>query len=608
MQEETREDRVGVDRSGLAAAVDPGARLRPRGWDPIVPGLAARHRVVFFDNRGIGESDKPEGPYTAAQMAGDALQVLDEAGIERAHVLGASLGGMIAQELAVAAPERVDRLVLCCTTPGRPERGADARGHAALFAEAPSLAPEVALRRFVENALGDDPPAELVDELFARRLANPPDPAGWQAQAAAGMGFQGVEAEITAPTLILSGTADNVVDYRNAELLAAGSRARASSCSRAAGIFLLGAAGRVRQDRQRVSRMNQHTIDKIIRDRAGSRPTGSRSTRAVALDVRRARRALRRAGAGPLPGRPCLDADRQLRRARGADVRCAKAGAILHPISWRLAPAEVAFQLDDAEPAFFLIEDEYRDLGEAALALAHVQPALTVAGLGAGDGAAASDDDPLLLIYTSGTTGKPKGALLTHANCFWTNLSFDLATGIRPDDVVLQVLPQFHCGGWNVQSILAWWKGAKIVLERGFDPARALELIERERVTTLMGVPANYLFMAQEPRFAEADLSSLRLAVVGGAPMPEALLDIWAARGVTSCRATASPRPPRTCSACRRRTRGARPVRGKALPLRHLRSLGRERAAGARAERVPGLLAQRRGDGERLPRRLAADR
>ncbi len=100
-------------------------------WEPIVPGLAARHQVVFFDNRGIGESDKPKGPYTAAQMAGDALQVMDEAGIERAHVLGASLGGMIAQELAVAAPERVDRLVLACTTPGGPDHRADARGHAA---------------------------------------------------------------------------------------------------------------------------------------------------------------------------------------------------------------------------------------------------------------------------------------------------------------------------------------------------------------------------------------------------------------------------------------------------------------------------------------------
>ena len=94
---------------------------------------------------------------------------------------------------------------------------------------------------------------------------------------------------------------------------------------------------------------------------------------------------------------------------------CAKAGAILHPISWRLAPAEVAFQLDDAEPAFFLIEDEYRELGEAALALASVRPALHDGRLGTPDRAGApSDDDPLLLIYTSGTTGKPKGALLTH--------------------------------------------------------------------------------------------------------------------------------------------------------------------------------------------------
>lgn len=190
------------------------------GWEPIVPGLAARHRVVSFDNRGIGESDKPEGPYTAAEMAGDALQVLDEAGIDRAHVLGASLGGMIAQELAVAAPERVDRLVLCCTTPGGPSTVPMPEVTVQLFAEAQTLAPEVALRRFVENALGEDPPAGLVDELFARRIANPPDPAGWQAQAAAGIGFQGVEGAIAAPTLVLGGTADNVVDHRNAEVLA----------------------------------------------------------------------------------------------------------------------------------------------------------------------------------------------------------------------------------------------------------------------------------------------------------------------------------------------------------------------------------------------------
>src|SRR5205085_2066368 len=180
---------------------------------------------------------------------------------------------------------------------------------------------------------------------------------------------------------------------------------------------------------------------------------------------------------------------------------CAKAGAILHPISWRLAPAEIAYQLDDADPAVFLVEDEHRELGEAALELANVRPARDLVRANLAQ-ARVSDHDPLLLIYTSGTTGKPKGALLSHSNCFWTNLSFDLATGIRPDDVVLQVLPQFHCGGWNVQSILAWWKGAKVVLERGFDPARALHLIEQERITTMMGVPANYLFMSQDPRLA----------------------------------------------------------------------------------------------------------
>lgn len=210
---------------------------------------------------------------------------------------------------------------------------------------------------------------------------------------------------------------------------------------------------------------------------------------------------------------------------------CAKAGLLLVPLSWRLAPAELAYQLEDSKPAVFLVEDEYAPLAGATghayegLSIPDPRPCLA-------PNVAVEDGDPLLLVYTSGTTGRPKGALLTHANCFWTNLSFDLATGVSGGDVVLQILPQFHCGGWNVHALLAWWKGARVVLERAFDAARCLRLIEEKRVTTMMGVPANYLFMSQEPAFATSDLSSLRRAVVGGASMPVSLLETWRERGV----------------------------------------------------------------------------
>jgi fatty-acyl-CoA synthase len=187
--------------------------------------------------------------------------------------------------------------------------------------------------------------------------------------------------------------------------------------------------------------------------------------------------------------------------------------------------------LGDAERGLALAREERLDrLAEAALELAHVRPPLELPDRGAPG--APDPDDPLLLIYTSGTTGKPKGALLTHANCFWTNLSFDLATGIGGDDVVLAFLPQFHCGGWNVQPLLAWWKGARVILERQFDAERALRLIGEKGVTTMMGVPANYLFMAQSPAFATAELATLRRAVVGGAPMPVPLIEQWRERGV----------------------------------------------------------------------------
>ena len=84
-------------------------------WEFQVPDFSARHRVVLVDNRGVGRSGKPAGQYTTSQMADDALAVLDALGIRRAHVVGISMGGMIAQELALSHPERVGGLVLAAT-------------------------------------------------------------------------------------------------------------------------------------------------------------------------------------------------------------------------------------------------------------------------------------------------------------------------------------------------------------------------------------------------------------------------------------------------------------------------------------------------------------
>lgn len=220
---------------------------------------------------------------------------------------------------------------------------------------------------------------------------------------------------------------------------------------------------------------------------------------------------------------------------------CAKAGLVLAPLNWRLTPPELAAQLEAFTPALVVASEAHTARVDDARALAAGAPERArleglVDELGArslnAELPAVDDADGLLLIATSGTTGEPKGALLTHANCFWTNLGLDLSVPLGADDVVLQVLPECHVGGWNVQPLLAWWKGATVVLEPSFDPGRVLELVVHRRVTTMMGVPATYLLLAQQPGFDEADLTSLRTVVAGGAAMPLSLLERWHRRGV----------------------------------------------------------------------------
>jgi 3-oxoadipate enol-lactonase len=196
-----------------------------RGWGPAQRLLADRFRVLTFDNRGVGESDCPPGPYSTELMAADALAVLDDAGVGRAHLVGTSLGGMVAQELALNSPERIETLVLASTTPGgdrgfpMPQRSVELFS---AFADDPS---ERNLRRIVENSLSARTVAtrpELVDEIFRYRLDNRPALDGWLAQASAGRTFSSLSAlpELSVPTLIIHGMDDNVVDHRNAELLA----------------------------------------------------------------------------------------------------------------------------------------------------------------------------------------------------------------------------------------------------------------------------------------------------------------------------------------------------------------------------------------------------
>jgi 3-oxoadipate enol-lactonase len=194
------------------------------GWGRLPDLLAERFRVVLLDNRGVGESDVPAGPYTVPQLAGDVVAVLDDAGIEKTNLFGVSLGGYVAQELALEHPERLRRLVLCSAAPGGPKAVPMPQSTQDVFARYPTMEREAGLRMFVENSLGERGVRELpelVEEILRYRLDRAPTVEAWAAQATAGATYDSYDriGGISVPTLVVHGGGDVVVDPRNAELL-----------------------------------------------------------------------------------------------------------------------------------------------------------------------------------------------------------------------------------------------------------------------------------------------------------------------------------------------------------------------------------------------------
>ncbi len=194
------------------------------GWGPFAELLARRRRLVLLDNRGIGASDAPPGPYTVEAMAADVAGLLDELALDGADVLGASLGGMIALRLALDVPDRVRRVVLVAATLGEELGTPLPRTTERLLRGGLPTAPE-SERRLVSGALSPRTLAErpgLVDTIVELRERYPQPVSAWEAQAAASASFavsSGFE-RLTNPVLALAGLDDTVIDPRNSELLA----------------------------------------------------------------------------------------------------------------------------------------------------------------------------------------------------------------------------------------------------------------------------------------------------------------------------------------------------------------------------------------------------
>jgi fatty-acyl-CoA synthase len=226
---------------------------------------------------------------------------------------------------------------------------------------------------------------------------------------------------------------------------------------------------------------------------------------------------------------------------------CARLGAMLVPLNWRLAIPEQLFILCDASVKALAVEKSF---GAVVPPLAAQLPDARVIGLdyapergssfadllkaASGDGRNPHIDFscPLLVVYTSGTTGRPKGAVLRQEALVWNAVMSQHMHDMTADDHVLTVLPMFHVGGLNIQTTPALQLGATVTIHARFAPEPTLASIASDRPSLIVLVPATIQALIEHPRWGETDVSSLRAVSTGSTQVPQKLVDAIVARGV----------------------------------------------------------------------------
>jgi fatty-acyl-CoA synthase len=224
---------------------------------------------------------------------------------------------------------------------------------------------------------------------------------------------------------------------------------------------------------------------------------------------------------------------------------CARLGALLVPLNWRLAVPEQLFILADASPKLLLLQDSFADLVPA---LSEQQPDIRIlrlaengpdtfemllkAGQGEDRNPHVDLTSPLLLVYTSGTTGRPKGAVLRQEALFWNAVMSQHMHDLTAGDHVLTVLPLFHVGGLNILTTPALQIGASVTLHARFAPEATLDAFGAERPTLVVLVPATIQALIEHPLWPKTELASLRAVTTGSTQVPQNLIDALTARGV----------------------------------------------------------------------------